>query len=194
MRVCTHAHKECMCVCVCVCVYFADQLSLYHLQNCISKIENLDVLPHLTFLDLSHNSVQSLGTHLKDLSSLKVLDVSHNLIEVCDPGEIASKCGGVRRNGVLMCTLLADTQLPPRLQFLCLHNNPVQDKDPHLRHNIITYLAWLVSEGGYINLSLLLFSSAQFVCKRGGCKGTSVPRSGAACCYFVQAMSLPFYS
>lgn len=97
--------------------------SLYLRGNCISKIENLDVLPHLTFVDLSHNSVQSLGTHLKDLSSLKVLDVSHNLIEVCDP----------------------DTQLPPRLQFLCLHNNPVQDKDPHLRHNIITYLAWLVS-------------------------------------------------
>ncbi len=47
-------------------------------RNSIASLDDLDGLPHLERLDLSHNRLDSLGSGLARLPSLRALDVSHN--------------------------------------------------------------------------------------------------------------------
>ncbi|KAM9801348.1 uncharacterized protein ACB057_008429 [Neosynchiropus ocellatus] len=114
---------------------FIRQLeNLKHLQNlctlnvsnnCLSKIEGISSLPQLTTLQISHNKLKTVEdiTHLRDCTSLNVLDLSHNLLN--DP------------------EMLLVLEAIPELRVLNLIGNEVVRKIPNYRKTMIVRLRQL---------------------------------------------------
>jgi hypothetical protein len=56
-------------------------VKILSITNCdLRKLENFPILPHLTDLDLSSNSLQGTFNYLMPLKSLNYLNISHNII------------------------------------------------------------------------------------------------------------------